>query len=384
MKSPHIFVVAVENSADHLGAGLIKALRDKHPNLRFSAIGGRAIEACDVPSLIDIDGLSILGFAEALKAYPLVLRRVKETVQAILKSKADMAVLIDSWGFMIRVAQRLKRAGYKGQIVKYVAPQVWAMREGRAKTLAKSVHHLLTIHSFDAPYFIKHGLAVTHIGNPMFDTDFTSGDSKALRRHLGLVDKQNICAVLLGSRQSELSQLRGPITDAVAILKNAYPNLVFVSPVSETLREKIMMNEPDKDMQNMTLLDESWKFDVFAAANVAIACSGTVTTQLASVGIPTIVAYKLKPLTWWAAKRLYKPDYISLINISAGQALMPEVLQDDVTGENIAKNVAAYLDDQDLAMSQSKALIAQAQIMRGESGSASESAAAKIMELLSL
>ena len=375
MKSPHIFVVAVENSADHLGAGLIKALRDKHPNLRFSAIGGRAIEACDVPSLIDIDGLSILGFAEALKAYPLVLRRVKETVQAILKSKADMAVLIDSWGFMIRVAQRLKRAGYKGQIVKYVAPQVWAMREGRAKTLAKSVHHLLTIHSFDAPYFIKHGLAVTHIGNPMFDTDFTSGDSKALRRHLGLVDKQNICAVLLGSR---------PITDAVAILKNAYPNLVFVSPVSETLREKIMMNEPDKDMQNMTLLDESWKFDVFAAANVAIACSGTVTTQLASVGIPTIVAYKLKPLTWWAAKRLYKPDYISLINISAGQALMPEVLQDDVTGENIAKNVAAYLDDQDLAMSQSKALIAQAQIMRGESGSASESAAAKIMELLSL
>jgi len=145
-----------------------------------------------------------------------------------------------------------------------------------------------------------------------------------------------------------------------------------------------MMNEPDKDMQNMTLLDESWKFDVFAAANVAIACSGTVTTQLASVGIPTIVAYKLKPLTWWAAKRLYKPDYISLINISAGQALMPEVLQDDVTGENIAKNVAAYLDDQDLAMSQSKALIAQAQIMRGESGSASESAAAKIMELLSL
>lgn len=382
MTSLHIFIVAVENSADQLGAGLIKALHDRQPSISLSAIGGTAMEACGITSRISIEGLSILGFSEALRVYPLILKRVKETVKAILNSQADAVVLIDSWGFMIRVAQRLKRAGYKGKIIKYVAPQVWAMREGRAKILAKSVDHLLTIHNFDAPYFQKYGLAVTHIGNPMFDTDFSSGDASRLRKHLNLNDSDEVCAILFGSRQSELFQLRRPITDAVSILQKTYPNLVFVSPVSDTLRSQFIAGGNKSDMANITLLNEDWKFDVFAAASVAIACSGTVTTQLASVGIPSVVIYKLKPLTWWAAKRLYKPDYISLVNISAGQALMPELLQDEVTGGNIAQTVLSFLGNPKALKLRSNALKSQAKIMRGGRGSASESAAIKLIELL--
>ena len=384
MTSPHVFIVAIENSADQLGAGLIKALRSKAPNLHFSAIGGRATENCGIKSQINIDGLSILGFSEALKAYPLVLKRVKETVAAVLSSKADAVVLIDSWGFMIRVAQRLKRAGYEGTVIKYVAPQVWAMREGRAKVLANAVDHLLTIHNFDAPYFEQHGLAVTHVGNPMFDTDFGSGDAERIRTHLSLSPDEKVCAVLFGSRQSELSQLRGPITAAVNSLKARYPEIVFISPVSETLRGALMPETESCDIVNVQLLEENWKYDVFAAAEVGIACSGTVTTQLACVGIPAVVVYKVNPLTWWVGKKLYKPDFISLINISAGRALMPELLQNQANGDAIALALQPYIEDKNMREKSSQELRMQAQVMRGEGGSASDSAAEKILEILSV
>lgn len=382
MLPPHVFIVAVENSADQLGAGLIEALCAQRPDITISAIGGAAIAAHDVPSQVNVAGLSILGFSEALRAYPLVLKRVKETVAAVLTSKADAVVLIDSWGFMIRVSQRLKRAGFKGQIIKYVAPQVWAMREGRAKTLAKSVDYLLSIHSFDAPYFEKHGLTVSHVGNPMFDTDFGTGDAGAIKKRLGIKENQPLCAVLFGSRQSELSQLQETITSAVTLLKTRYPELVFVSPVSETLRGSIMAGASQGGMTNIHFVEEASKFDVFAAADVAIACSGTVTTQLASVGIPSVVLYKLKPSTWWLAKKLYKPNYISLINISAGKALMPELLQEEAEGRNVVKAVSAFLDNAELRQVRSKDLIAEANVMRGEGGSASDSAAEKILALI--
>ena len=384
MAAPHIFIVAVENSSDQLGAGLIAALKEMSPDVKISAVGGSAMAAQGATSEVDTKGLSILGFAEALRAYPLVMKRVKQTVQAILKGSPDAVVLIDSWGFMIRVSQRLKRSGYKGEIIKYVAPQVWAMREGRAKTLAKSNDHVLSIHSFDAPYFEKHGLAVSHVGNPMFDTDYSAGDAPTLRKELGLAPEQRICAALFGSRLSEFTQLRAPILSAVAQLKARHPDLVFISPVSNTLREHIIKDASEGEMAWVHLVPEDRKFDVFAAADAAIACSGTVTTQLASVGIPTVVLYKLKASTWWIAKKLYKPSYISLINISAGKPLMPELLQDEARGEMIAAQISTFLDNEALRSQRSKELMREAAIMRGSGdGSASDSAAEKILELIS-
>ncbi len=378
MPLPHIFIVAVENSSDQLGAKLISSLRRQNPDVQISAVGGAAIKAKNVQSQVDISGLSILGFSEAIRAYPLVLKRVKETVVSIMNASPDVAVLIDSWGFMIRVSQRLKAAGFKGKIVKYVAPQVWAMREGRAKLLAKSVDHVLSIHSFDAPYFEKYGLSVTHVGNPMFDTDFSQGDAAAIREDIGANSNQKICAVLFGSRHSELAQLQGSIMSALKSLKAAYPDLVFVSPVSDTLKNIIT---GDADLGDIHLVEEARKYDVFAASDVAIACSGTVTTQLAIVGIPTVVLYKLKGSTWWMAKKLYKPDFISLINISAGKSLMPELLQEQVTPENISAAVSGFLDNHAETARISQDLKAQANVMRGKDGSASDGAAQKILSL---
>ena len=378
-----VYIVAVENSADHLGAELIQHIRAQTSGVTLMGIGGSAMAAEGVESEIDISGLAILGFVEGLKSYPMILYRVRAAIDSVMSHNPNAVILIDSWGFMIRVAKGLKKAGYQGQIIKYLAPQVWAMREGRSKILAQHVDHLLTIHSFDAPYFEKHGLPVSYVGNPMFDTDYRQGDGTKLRRELGINPKDEVVSIFFGSRLSEIQQLAKPFADAVEILKSQRPRLKFISPVSASIATDVNAAAgADLRLQNIILLPEARKFDVFAASDVALACSGTVTTQLACAGVPSVVAYRLNGLTYAVAKRLYKPDYISIVNIAADKALMPEFVQGEVTGETLALAITRYLSDSDLRVAAGAALIAQTEAMKGKGGSASERAALTILDII--
>lgn len=379
-----VFIVAAERSGDDLGAGLISQLRKRDDTLSISGIGGSAMAALGVSSDIDISPLSILGFTEAIKAYPIVVDRVRQSVEIIMEKPHDAVVLIDSWGFMLRVAWGLRKAGFEGQIIKYVAPQVFAMREGRAKVLAKAVDHLMTIHSFDAPYFTQHGLPVTYVGNPMFDTDYTSGDGAALRNRLNIPLGAPVVAVLFGSRLSEIQRLAGPFADAVARIKSARPDVHFISPLSETIATDVRAAAADDTrLQDIIFLPESDKFDVFAAVDAALACSGTVTTQLACAGVPSAVAYRLSAVTHFFAKRLYKPDHISLVNIAADKDLMPEFLQGECRGDKLAAAILSFIDNPEAARETSNALRAQTDIMKGEGGLASARAAEAVLSLIS-
>lgn len=378
-----VYIVAVENSADHLGVELIQHIRAQTSGVTLMGIGGSAMAAEGIVSEIDISGLAILGFVEGLKSYPMILDRVQAAIESVMSHNPEAVILIDSWGFMIRVAKGLKKAGYEGHIIKYLAPQVWAMREGRSKILAQHVDHLLTIHSFDAPYFEKHGLPVCYVGNPIFDTDYRQGDGEKLRRELGINLKDEVVSVFFGSRLSEIQQLAKPFADAVEILKSQRPELKFISPVSASIATDVNAAAgADLRLQSIILLPEARKFDVFAASDVALACSGTVTTQLACAGVPSVVAYRLNGLTYAAAKRLYKPDYISIVNIAADEALMPEFVQGDVTGDKLALAVTQYLEDSDLRVSASSDLIAQTDAMKGKGGSASERAALTVLDII--
>ena len=371
-----IFIVAVENSADHLGAALARSLLAQDKTAELFGIGGAAMRAAGLPSQMNITGLAILGFTEGLRSYPYILRRVKEAASRIMDSGADAAILIDSWGFMIRVAQRLKKLGYEGQIIKYLAPQVWAMREGRAKILARHVDHLLTIHSFDAPYFTAHGLPVHYVGNPVFDMDYRSGDPAALRDEYNLGDR-DIVAVFFGSRPSEITRLATPFADAITQLRQSHPEVAFLSAVSNSVAKEVAAAAgADLRLQEVILLPEARKLDVMACAHTALACSGTMSSQLAAAGVPTVVAYKLAPLTYMAAKRLYKPDYISIVNIAAGRALMPEFMQKDANGPQLAAAIADYLDNPDKRKSASAALLKQTENMRGASPASAQAAQA--------
>jgi len=323
---PHIYVVAAERSGDLLGAALIHSLKDKlKADVRFSGVGGVGMSEEGIESAVDIDGLSILGFIEGLKAYSKVKEKVSETVSDILKAQPDVVILIDSWGFTLRVAQGVRAQAPHIKLVKYVGPQVFATRRGRAKTLASTVDHLLTILSFDAPYYEAYGLPVTFVGNPTLERPLI-GNGDAFKKRHDLDPTKDSLIVLPGSRPSEIKRLFGPFAHAIDILKTARPGLniivVLADPIDEMARRRIDKDERFKDV---VVVSESEKADAFSAADLAMACSGTVVTELSTTGIPSIAAYRLGWITWAIIRGLnvLKSRFISLVNIAADQELVP-------------------------------------------------------------
>ncbi len=378
-----IYLIAVEPSADQLGADLAKELHAARPELRLAGIGGHRMKAAGVPSQMDVDGLAILGITEALKKLPLVYRKIAEAAERIEAAKPDAVIFLDSYGFMIRLAERLRKRGFDKPLIKYVAPQVWAMRPARAKRVARLFDGLLTLHPFEADYFTPLGLATHYVGNAVFDTDYRAGDAQAIRTQYDLGDRP-ILSVFFGSRVSEVTRLARPFADAVMALKRDLPNLAIISPVSDSVAKDVgAAAGADTRLNEIILLPESAKLDAMACATAALACSGTVTTQLACAGVPTVVAYRLSGLSYAIVKSMLTLDYISMVNIAAEKALMPEFIQGQVTGEALSQALRPYLEDIKKRATASDALIAQTDKMRGPKDvTASAQAAQAILKIL--
>ena len=341
-----VMLVAAEASGDDRGAGLARALKARlGEGVRFVGVGGARMAEAGVQSPFDIAELSILGLVEGLMAYPKVVRRVKDTVALALRERPDVVVLIDSWGFTLRVAQQLRKAAPGVPLVKYVGPQVWATRPGRARTLAGAVDHLLSIHAFDAAYFEAHGLPVTFVGNAALNIDFSAADPDRLRRRIGAKAGEPILLVLPGSRPGEIQRVLPAFEDAVSLLKADRPDLQVVVPAAETVADMVKARVAGWPHRAHVLEGEAGKHDAMKAATVALACSGTVTTELALAGVPMVVGYRLGPVTYALLKRLIRTKYITLFNIAAQDFVAPELVQDDCTGPKLAREVGLRLDD---------------------------------------
>ncbi|MET0272829.1 MAG: lipid-A-disaccharide synthase [Phenylobacterium sp.] len=344
-----VLLVAAEASGDDRGAGLARALKRRlGEGVRFVGVGGERMAAEGVESPFDIAEISILGLLEGLVAYPKIMRRVKDTVAIAAREKPDVAVLIDSWGFTLRVAQGLRRLDPHLPLIKYVGPQVWATRPGRARTLARAVDHLLSIHAFDAPWFENEGLPVTFVGNSALSVDFSNAKPERLRRQIGAAPGDPILLVLPGSRPGEIERVLPAFEAAVSILKGRRPNLHIVVPAAPTVAEMVKARVAGWAYRAHVLEGDEAKHDAMKAATVALACSGTVTTELALAGVPMVVGYKLGPLTYAILKRLIRTKYITLFNIASRAVIAPELVQDDCTGPKLARALARRLDDPDL------------------------------------
>lgn len=378
-----VYIVAVESSADHVGAGLIKNIKKKSSAIKLLGVGGPFMETEGVISRVDITGLAIVGFVEPLKSYPKIMLSIKNTVNDILLTSPDIVVLIDSWGFMIRVAKKLKKSSYKGKIVKYIAPQVWAMRKKRSKVLSRYTDHLLSIHDFESQYFETNGLSVTYVGNPVFDMENTFQKKDIAYKNLDISPSDKVLAICFGSRSSEINNLIEPFIETVLKLIAIWPNLRVISPVSGAVIKDIELAKlNDKRLDSVTFVDEKFKESVFNISTAALACSGTVTTQLALAGVPTVVAYKLNPITFIIAKILYKPKYISLVNISAGEELMPEFLQKNVNSNTLSKALNLYIQNDGLREKLSKKIYHQTAKMRPKGKLGNNLAAEKILDFI--
>ncbi len=375
-----VMLVAAEASGDDRGAGLARALRARlGDGVRFVGVGGERMAAEGVQSPFDIAELSILGLLEGLMAYRKVVARVEDTVALAKREKPDVVVLIDSWGFTLRVAQQLRKLDPKLPLIKYVAPQVWATRPGRAKTLAATVDHLLSIHVFDAPYFEAEGLPVTFVGNSALTLDFSQADGGRLRAQLGIGPQAPVLLVLPGSRPGEISRVLPPFADAVAILKAARPDLEVIIPAAPTVAQSVKAQAAG---WAHVVEGESAKLDAMKAATVALACSGTVTTELALAGVPIVVGYRLGAMTHAILKRLIRTPYITLFNIAAKDFVAPELVQDDCNGPALAREVALRLDDPALRERQAAAQSAALQKMGRGGPDPSDVAAEAVLKVL--
>lgn len=378
-----VMLVAAEASGDDRGAGLARALkRILGEGVRFVGVGGERMAAEGVQSPFDIADISILGLLEGLLAYPKIVRRVDETAALAVRERPDVAVLIDSWGFTLRVAQRLRRLDPRLPLIKYVGPQVWATRPGRAKTLAGAVDHLLSIHAFDAPWFEAEGLPVTFVGNSALNVDFSHADPARLRDRIGAGPQDPILLVLPGSRPSEIQRVLPAFEDAVNLLKDTRPGLHVVVAAAPTVAEAVKARVAGWPHRAHVIEGDAAKLEAMKAATVALACSGTVTTELALAGAPMVVGYRLGPVTYAILKRLIRTKYITLFNIAAQAFVAPELVQHECNGPALAQAIAVRLDDPNLRTAQVAAQYAALDKMGRGGPDPSEAAAEAVLKLV--
>tara|TARA_R110000744_G_scaffold61821_8_gene127758 strand:+ start:50117 stop:51286 length:1170 start_codon:yes stop_codon:yes gene_type:complete len=386
MKSaPLVYLVAAERSGELLGADLIRSLRKRRgDDLAFAGVGGAAMAAEGVPTAVDIDGLAIIGWIDGLLAWRRVKERVALTVADILARKPDVVVLIDSWGFMLRVAQGVRAADPSIKLIKYVGPQVFATRPGRAKTLAATVDHLLSIVSFDAPFYTDFGLPVTFVGNPTLER-MTVGDGAAFRARHDLAPDSQAMLVLFGSRPSEIRRMYDVLVAAVARVLRRRPGLkiviVVAEPVAEIVQARLQIDTRMPD--DIIIVSEAEKADAFAAVDLALATSGTVITELATTGVPTVAAYRLGWITWALIRMLnvMKSPYTTLVNMASDSNLVLEHVQTRCTAPRLERSVESLLEAPERRLQISQALRQATDEMRGE-GKASDRAAEVVLQYL--
>ncbi|HEX4096002.1 MAG TPA: lipid-A-disaccharide synthase [Caulobacteraceae bacterium] len=377
-----VLVTALEASGDALGADLMRVLKRRLPEVRFVGVGGAEMQAEGLSSAFDIAELSVVGLLDGLMAYRRADRRAAEIAALAAREAADIAVMIDSWGFSYLLARRLRRAQPGLPLVKYVAPQVWATRPGRAKALARSFDRLLSIIAFETPLFEAAGAKVTFVGHPALADDIPEGNAERLRERIGAAGGEPILLVLPGSRNSEVSRLMPPFEGAVARLKAIRPELHVVVAAAPTVANQVVARTAGWPFRSHLIQDAEGRRDAMAAADVALACSGTVTTELAVAGCPMVVAYRLGPATYAIAKRIVRTRFITLINIAADQGVAPELIQDDCTGRRLANELARRLDDPAFREAQAAAQTAALEKLGGRGPPPAVRAAEAILGML--
>lgn len=353
MSAPRIYMVAAETSGDLLAREVVEDIRRRNPDAHISGIGGGELASVGIESAIDISPLSILGFVEGLRAYGDVVRLADAAADAIIADDPDVVVLVDSWGFMLRVAQRVRLRAPNIRLVKLVGPQVWATRPGRAKTLASVVDHLLCIHDLEVPFYEPFGLKTTVIGNPAISRH-VQGNGSSFRAGQSIPEDAKLVLVLPGSRPSEIKRVAPELVSAAQALKSNDPNLKIVFMPASNVATQFREDFPGIASWSIVSSNPGARYDAMAAADLALACSGTVTTELAMQDTPMIVAYKTGWITWALARGLlYSKTHVTLLNIvSDDQPIVPEFVQTQQKADLIAAAAQDWLTDPDKLLAQ--------------------------------
>ncbi len=321
------FLIAGEVSGDQLGAALMAGLKILLPEARFCGVGGPLMQAQGMESLFPMDELSLMGIWEVLPKYRHLKRRIAQTAQAVTDAAPDALITIDSPDFCLRVARAARAINPDLCTIHYVAPSVWAWRPGRALKMAQVIDHVLAILPFEPPYMQAAGMSCDFVGHPVATADIGGPDQAGLFRAAhGIAPDAPVVLCLPGSRKSEVQRLAGRFDEALMRLRDRVPEIRVVLPtvpgVAAMVRDMarrwptspIVVEEPDE------------KIAAFAAADLALAASGTVSLELAANRIPMVIGYDMAPLSRLVLKMLLRTDTVTLVNLVSDTRAVPEFL----------------------------------------------------------
>ncbi len=386
----HIALVAGEPSGDALGEGLIRALRAACGGraLRFSGIGGERMIAEGFESLFPIDDLAVMGLVEVLPRARQILRRLDQLATALRADPPDVLVTIDSPGFTHRLAKRLARSDFP--IVHYVAPTVWAWRPGRARKLAGLVDHLLALLPFEPPYFEREGLATSFIGHPAVETiaaaraqaEAEQAEGNSFRQRYGIPDTAPLLALLPGSRRGEVAKLLPVFVATLGKLAKLYPDLRVVLPTVPNVASMILTTLPNFPLPAQVVSAPAERYQAMLAADLALAASGTATLELGLAQTPTVLAYRVNPITAAILRKLLRVPYAGLVNILERREVMPEFLQERCRPDLLAAALSPLVQDAAARAVQLEACQRVGEALgMGQSPTPSERAAAAVLRV---
>jgi lipid-A-disaccharide synthase len=371
-----IYLIAGEQSGDMLGARLMRAILRRQPNARFTGIGGTAMADTGCASLFAMSDLSLMGFIEVVPRLSLLTRRIRETVADIAEKRPDVVVTIDSPGFCFRVLRAI--APLRIPRVHYVAPQVWAWREGRVKHYPGLWERLLCLLPFEPAFFARHDLPAVFAGHPVLESGADTGDATRFRTAHGLKPDARILIVMPGSRRGEVTRLLPVLHAALECVKET---LIPVVPLVGPVAEAVTAATSTWRQRPILVSDIGEKHDAFAAASAALTKSGTSTLELALAGVPMVVAYRVNPVSAWIAGRLVLVKYASLLNLLSGREIVPELIQGAASPERLAAALATILTKEGAA-AQRAAFAAPLAMLRPREGLPSDAAAAAVLDLI--
>ncbi|WEX17238.1 lipid-A-disaccharide synthase [Pseudomonas sp. G11] len=340
MANLRIALVAGEASGDILGAGLMRALKARHPAVEFIGVGGPLMQAEGLTSYFPMERLSVMGLVEVLGRLRELLARRKLLIQTLIEEKPDVFVGIDAPDFTLNIELKLRQAGIK--TVHYVSPSVWAWRQKRVLKIREGCDLMLTLLPFEARFYEEKGVPVRFVGHTLADTIPLQADRAAARAELGLADGP-LVALMPGSRGGEVGRLASVFFDAAERLQALKPGIRFVLPCASPQRRAQIETLLEGRNLPLTLLDGQSHL-ALAACDAVLIASGTATLEALLYKRPMVVAYRLAPLTYWILKRMVKSPYISLPNLLAQRLLVPELLQDDATPEALAQTLLPLID----------------------------------------
>jgi lipid-A-disaccharide synthase len=334
-----ILVSAGESSGDLYASALVRQLRSLLPGAEFYGCAGPRLRDAGVEPVIRAESLNVVGLVEVIKHIPRIHGEFRKLVHAARQKRPDLAILTDSPDFHLRLAPKLKAMGVP--VVYLIAPQVWAWRKGRLPGMRRNIDHLLCIFPFEEEFFRSHGLRATYIGHPLTRlVKPVRNRIDFLSRH-GLSAEKPLAVLLPGSRPDEIARHLPVLFDTTRLLrKRRKLNIVAATPPGFT-----HLTEPLSAEYIQHIAGETW--DALAAADVALAASGTVTIEAAILGAPFATFYRVSPWSWWMGRYLVQVPFYSMVNLVAGRAVVPELIQDQLTPDALAGEALRLLDDRE-------------------------------------